>query len=84
MFTNWPDVTQEPEVAAAAGVLSSVVAEFYFGQMMRWLEARQQEPEEWQRAAQFGDTFLYVTAEELAGLGRPTLNIAPAKSIAGY
>jgi hypothetical protein len=49
-----------------------VVAEFYFEQMMRWLEARQREPEEWQRASQFGDTFLYVTAEELAGLGEKT------------
>ena len=72
MFTNWSDVTQEPEVAAAAGLLNSVVAEFYFEQMMRWLEARQREPEEWQRASQFGDTFLYVTAEELAGLGEKT------------
>jgi DNA-binding transcriptional ArsR family regulator len=72
MFTNWSDVTHEPEVAAAAGLLNSVVAEFYFEQMMRWLEARQRESEEWQRASQFGDTFLYVTAEELAGLGEKT------------
>ena len=39
---------------------------------MRWLETRQAEPEEWQRAAQFGDTFLYLTPEELAALGEQT------------
>jgi Helix-turn-helix domain len=66
MFTHWPEVT---EVAAAAGLLSSVVAENYFDQTMRWLDSRSGEPEEWQHAAQFGDTSLYVTAAELAELG---------------
>src|SRR5580704_4185690 len=39
---------------------------------MRWLEIRQAEPEEWQRVAQFGDTYLYVTPDELAALGEQT------------
>jgi Helix-turn-helix domain len=68
-FTQWPDVTEDPEVAAAAGLLTSVIAESYFEQTMRWIEARAGEPAEWQRAAQFGDTSLYVTAAELAELG---------------
>ena len=39
MFTQWPEVADEPEVAAAAGLLSSVVAERYFDDAMRWLDA---------------------------------------------
>lgn len=69
MFTNLPDVADDPELAVAADLLSSVIAERYFEDVMRWLETRQAEPEEWQRGAQFGDTYLYVTPEELAALG---------------
>jgi hypothetical protein len=72
MFTNLPDVTEGPELAAAAGLLSSVIADRYFEEVMQWLEVREGEPEEWQRAAQFGDTFLYLTADELAALGERT------------
>jgi DNA-binding transcriptional ArsR family regulator len=70
MFTQWPDFAEDPEVAAAAGLLTSVVAENYFDQTMRWIGARSAEPEEWQQAAQLGDTALYVTAEELAEIGK--------------
>jgi predicted ArsR family transcriptional regulator len=68
MFTSIPDVAGEPETAAASGLLSSVVAERYFEALMRWLEAKPGEPPEWQHAAHFGDTFLHVTAGELAEL----------------
>jgi DNA-binding transcriptional ArsR family regulator len=68
-FTHWPDITDDPEVDAAAGLLTSVIAESYFEQTMRWIEARADEPAEWRQAAQFGDTYLYVTAAELAELG---------------
>jgi DNA-binding transcriptional ArsR family regulator len=69
MFTGWPDVADSPELAAAGGLLRSVIAERYFEWLMDWLEVRDSEPAEWQRAAQFGDTFLYLTAEELESLG---------------
>jgi predicted ArsR family transcriptional regulator len=59
-----------PEAAAAGSLLSTVAAETYFEQLIRWLEARPGEPAEWQKAAWFGDRILYVTAEELAELGR--------------
>ena len=72
MFTNLPDVAENPDVAVAADLLTSLIAERYFEDLMRWLEARQAEPEEWQRVAQFGDTFLYVTPDELAALGEQT------------
>ena len=72
MFTNLPDVAETPDLAVAADLLSSVLAERYFEDVMAWLEARQAEPPAWQRAAQFGDTFLYVTPDELAALGEQT------------
>ena len=58
-----------PETAAAAGLLNTVIAEQYFEQLMRWLEASPDQPAEWQQAVQFGDRILYVTAEELEELG---------------
>jgi hypothetical protein len=68
MFTAVPNVTDSPELAAASGLYRSIVAERYFEDMMRWLEARPDEPAQWQDAAQFGDTLLYLSASELAGL----------------
>ena len=59
-----------PETAAATGLLNTVIAEQYFEQLMRWLEASPDEPAEWQQAAPFGDRILYVTAEELEELSR--------------
>jgi hypothetical protein len=67
-FTNWPLTATTPEMAAAAELYSSVVAERYFEQLMAWLAAKASEPPEWQEAAHFGDALLYVTAEELAAL----------------
>jgi hypothetical protein len=45
-----------------------VVAEQYFEQLARWLEASPGEPTEWQRAAMLGDRLLYVTPAELEEL----------------
>jgi predicted ArsR family transcriptional regulator len=59
-----------PETAAATGLLNTVIAEQYFEQLMRWLEARPDEPAEWREAAPLGDRILYVTAEELEELSR--------------
>lgn len=70
MFTAWPEVADTPELAAASGLLRTVLAERYFEQLMRWLEASDSEPVTWQEAAQFGDSLLYMTAEELRELGR--------------
>jgi len=68
--TNWDSVQQTPEATAAASQLSEVLAESYFAALMRWLEVRSGESEEWQRAAFIGDRFLWVTADELAQIGR--------------
>jgi predicted ArsR family transcriptional regulator len=68
-YTDVPEVDDTPEFAAAAGLFRQVVAERYFESVMRWLDARPDEPREWQQAAQFGDRFLYLTPAELADLG---------------
>lgn len=70
MFTGWPDVADTPELAAASELLRGVIAERYFEQLMRWLDGHDREPEEWLQAAPFGDTLLWVTAEELRELAR--------------
>ncbi len=72
MATAWPDYAADPELAAASGLMTSLIAQGLFEQLMLWLEAKPGEPEQWQRAAPFGDTFVYVTAEELAELGEQT------------
>ena len=69
-FTSWDVTANTPEMAAATGLLNAVIAENYFEQLMRWLEASPDEPAEWQEAFLFGDRILYVTAGELAELGR--------------
>jgi DNA-binding transcriptional ArsR family regulator len=68
MFTSFPDYAEDPKVDAAADLLRSVITDHYFGDLMRWFDAKPDEPEEWQQAAQFGDTPVYLTAGELAEL----------------
>jgi len=70
MFTSWPEAAEDPKVDAAAGLLRGVIIERYVRELARWYEALPDEPAEWQEAAQFGDTVLYVTAAELDELTR--------------
>jgi hypothetical protein len=67
--TTWDDVQEDPENAAAASALAEVLADSYFAQLKRWLQVRDGESEEWQRAAFLGDRFLWLTADELTQLG---------------
>jgi helix-turn-helix protein len=68
--TDWDALGDgSPEAAAATGLLASVIAEQYFEQLARWLEASPQEPEEWRQAAMLGDRILYVTPAELEEIG---------------
>lgn len=78
MFTSVPDHAEDPTADAAAGLLRAVIADHYFSDVMRWLDALPDEPEEWQEAAEFGDTFLYVTAAELAELAERTRELVDA------
>jgi DNA-binding transcriptional ArsR family regulator len=78
MFTSWPDVAEGADQAAATDLLAAVIAERYFDDLFRWLEVRAEEPPEWQRAAQFGDTLLWLTAEELSELWTRTRQMVDA------
>jgi predicted ArsR family transcriptional regulator len=69
-FTSWPNVMTEQEAAAAGQLLESVVAELHFEAVMGWIERKDEEPQEWQEAAQLNDAALYLTAGELEELGR--------------
>jgi DNA-binding transcriptional ArsR family regulator len=69
MFTSWPGVTDEPELAAATELLTSVIAERYLEHLAAWLTAKPGEPREWHAAEIFGDAGIYLTAAELSSLG---------------
>ncbi len=69
MLTDVPDFADDSGLAAASGLFRSVLAERYFESLKRWLDRRPAEPAEWQRADQFSDWLLYLTASELADLG---------------
>ncbi len=73
--TAWDQLQQDPEARAAAGLLTEAVAQWYSAILMRWLEVRAEEAEEWQRAAFIGDRFLWVTPDELAEVGRQLLAV---------
>jgi predicted ArsR family transcriptional regulator len=66
--TTWPRVAATPTLAIAAERLTRFLAERYFEALTRWLAGKASEPAQWQEAALFGDTALYLTAEELSGL----------------
>lgn len=68
MYTSWPGVAPTPELAEAAAEFELFVTERQFEALARWIVSRRAEPVEWQEAASFGDSLLYLTAAELAEL----------------
>lgn len=68
--TSWPNVATGPEAAVAAQMLEAVVVEQHFETVMAYVDGKHELPTEWQEAAQLNDAALYLTAEELAELGR--------------
>ncbi|WP_405853560.1 helix-turn-helix domain-containing protein [Streptomyces sp. NBC_00090] len=68
-YTEWPEYSEDATLAEAADALSAAVAERYFERVTRAMENRQSLPKEWREAEQFGDSLLYLTPEELTGLG---------------
>jgi hypothetical protein len=67
-FTSWPDVAEDPDLSTAGDQLAAVLADRYFEHLLRWIEGRRLATADWRHAAHFGDTTLYVTADELAEL----------------
>lgn len=74
--TSWPTVAATPEAAAAAETFERFVVRHQTERLLAWVETRANEPEAWQEAAAFGDTLLYLTAEELAALRDALLALA--------
>jgi DNA-binding transcriptional ArsR family regulator len=68
LYTSWPNVADTEELADAAQVFERFVLGRYLERLERWLDRRRTEPVEWQEAASYGDSLLYLTVEELASL----------------
>ncbi|WP_329623506.1 helix-turn-helix domain-containing protein [Streptomyces sp. NBC_01255] len=68
-YTEWPEYSEDDTVAEAAGALTAAVTELYFERVTRAIERRHTLPREWREAEQFGDSLLFLTPEELTGLG---------------
>jgi DNA-binding transcriptional ArsR family regulator len=68
LYTSWPDVADTPELAEATEAFTRFVLSRYVARLERWFERRASEPVEWQQAASYGDSFLYLTVEELTQL----------------
>jgi len=69
MSTDVPDLSDDPDFAAASSQFRVVLARRYFYWLMQWLADRPSEPAEWRRADMFGDKLLYLTSAELEDLG---------------
>ena len=68
LYTSWPDVADTPDLAEASEVFTRFVLRRYVERLEQWLSRRPDEPTEWQEAAAFGDSLLYLTVDELAVL----------------
>jgi hypothetical protein len=69
-YTSWPSLPSTPETAAATQMLNRVIVDRYYELLHDWIEVRPSESPEWQQAEQFGDTLVYLTADELSQLGQ--------------
>ena len=68
LYTAWPNVSTTPELADASRLLERFVLERYVERLQHWFARRATESLEWQEAAAYGDSLLYLTADELAEL----------------
>ncbi len=68
LFTSWPNVADTPEMAEASRLLERFIVAKYVERIERWLGRRTDDSAEWQDAAAFGDSLLYLSAAELAEL----------------
>jgi predicted ArsR family transcriptional regulator len=72
----------DPATSAAAETLTSIIVERHMRTVMRWLENRRRDPDEWRRVAGFSDRMLYLTADELAELDRKIFDVVEATGYA--
>ncbi|MEV0622603.1 helix-turn-helix domain-containing protein [Nonomuraea sp. NPDC050404] len=65
---EWSNTESDPEFSAARGLLEQVIIERALAQLAEWRERRAQEPEEWRGYGGVGNSYLYVTPDELTEL----------------
>jgi hypothetical protein len=69
-FTSWGTAPGDPERAEAQRHLDTVIAQYWFGRISRWLVDRHDDAPEWQQAAGYGDVSIPMTPAELEALRR--------------
>jgi len=68
-FTSWSATPHDPDLAQATAQFSRVIAARYAVLTQAWIDRQPYESDDWKQAAQFGDTFVWLTPEELTQLG---------------
>jgi DNA-binding transcriptional ArsR family regulator len=66
---HWTGVTGEGETSVAATSLTAMVLDRELHRLMTWLETRSRYPVAWQEAAIATSSLLYLTLDELEGVG---------------
>jgi hypothetical protein len=69
-FTSWSWDPADPARREAQRHLDAILSERYLELITRWLDRRDDDPPDWQRAAGYGDITIPLTVEELDGLRR--------------
>ena len=68
LYTSVPNVADTPELAEASELFERFVLGRYVEHLERWVARRRSESPDWQEAAAFGDSMLYLTVDELGSL----------------
>lgn len=68
-YTSWSATPHDPDLAEATAQFSRVIAARYAVLTQAWIDRQPYESDDWKQAAQFGDTSLWLTPEELTELG---------------
>jgi DNA-binding transcriptional ArsR family regulator len=68
LYTSWPSVSENEELAEASLVLDRFGLGRYAERLTEWIERRRDEPREWVEASAYGDSLLYLDVDELAAL----------------
>ncbi len=80
-FTSWSAAPQDPNLAEATTQLRRVLVARYAALTQAWIDHQPYESAAWKEASQFGDTFLWLTPEELTRLcGQLTALLEPYDS----
>ncbi|YCK37506.1 winged helix-turn-helix domain-containing protein [Actinomadura sp. ATCC 39365] len=71
----WDDDVAGSERSAARSLLEQVLAERALSRLVEWQEARRGEEEPWRGVGGIGNTYLYVTPQEITALGEAVADL---------